>query len=602
MSEQERRPRAVCERYAPTLALLDDASTDPDARDAALDHLATCPWCQANQRLDTRIDRTLRHAFGAGAVLPLRTSDLLAAIGATREPAAMPRWATETRGETIRSVVYLGDFDDVRGFNRMSEQDERVSDGEPREQSERDGGGSVATSARRMAAIPSLRPERRRIGRQAMTLGFGATAVAVALIIVAVTLFGSRGRLAPARTAHASVTQTASAQRTIGAASFGPIVAISMDAPNDGWALGDATPQSSGSQGDSAAFYHYDGSNWRLAQVVKGFSVYAQEPASLKMLTTTDGWAFSDAPASVLHYDGRSWRPLTIAPDGAHVLALDMESPAEGWAAVQDPGNTPQTPLSFLHYDGQQWTRDAGVITLSGLDLNQLVITGISSSGGGDVWAVGYDAVLEPAQFSGAAPSVGLIFHRVGGVWQLMSRLNAPTMAGANIFPRGILMLGPTSGWIVGDSSQTTTTTEVGGSSVTMAATHALLLHYNGAHWTPISVSLSTPSDSDQLSQIVATAPDSVWVMATSNAQTILPNGVAFSGDVLHYDGMAWSEVKPSVTPTGVTSVTLTALSSGGDGTLWAIGMTSLPHSEGGFFCHYVGGAWQIVQPMTGGA
>ncbi|HET9111138.1 MAG TPA: hypothetical protein VFN78_09965, partial [Ktedonobacterales bacterium] len=598
MSEQQRRSRVVCERYASALALLDDASTDPDAREAALDHLAACPWCQADRAVDARLDRTLRRAFGACATSPLRTSDLLVAIGATSEPAAMPRWATDARGETIRSVVYLGDFDDVGGFSRMSEQDERVSDDELRGQSARDDGGSVATSARRMAAIPSLHPERRRIGRQAMTLGFGATAVAVALIVVAVTLFGSRGHLAPARTAHASATQTASAQRTIGA-SFGPIVAISMDASNDGWALGDATSRQAGPVDPVAALYHYDGSNWRLAQVVKGFSVYAEEPASLKMLSTTDGWAFSDAPGSLLHYDGTSWRPVTIAPNGARVLALDMESPTDGWAAAQGGDNM---PLNFLHYDGRQWTLDADVATPPGLDTNQLVISGISSSGGGDVWAVGYDAVQEPAQFSGVAPSVGLIFHRVGGVWQLASRLNAPTAAAANIFPRGILMLSPTSGWIAGDSSQTTTTTEVGGSSVTMAATHALLLHYNGAHWTPVSVPLSTPSGSDQLSQIVATAPDSVWVMATSNAQTILPNGVAFSGDVLHYDGTAWSEVRPSVTPTGVTSVMLTALSSGGDGTLWAIGMTSLPHSEGGFFCRYVGGVWQIVQPVTGGA
>ncbi|HET9110488.1 MAG TPA: hypothetical protein VFN78_06670 [Ktedonobacterales bacterium] len=599
MSEQERRPRAICDRYAPTLALLDDTSTDPDARDAALDHLATCPWCQADHALDARLDRALRHTFGARAASPLRTSDLLAAIGATREPATPPRWAVQGRGETIRSVVYLGDFDDVGGFGRMSEQDERASDdGEVNGQRAQEGSSPVATSARRMAAIPSLRPERRQMGRQAMTVGFGATVVAVALIVVAVTLFGSRGR-APARTAHASATRTASAQRTVvGAASFGPIVAISMDMADDGWAIG-ATQPSNGSRDDSAVFYHYDGSNWRLAQVVKGFSIQSRYvSSSIKMLSPTDGWVFSDTSNTVLHYDGTSWRQVTIAPNGGRVMALDMESPAGGWAAVQGPGNTPQDALSFLRYDGQQWTRDAGVITLSGLDLNQLVITGISAATEGDVWAVGY-AFAPPPQGTGTEAAVGLIFHRVGGVWQLASRLNAPTMAVANIFPRGILMLSPTSGWIVGDSSQIMTTNEVGGSSITMTETHALLLHYNGVQWAPVSAPLSTPSDSDQLSQIVATAPDSAWVMVTSNAQTILPNGVAFGGDVLHYDGTAWSEVRPSVLPTGVSSVTLTALSSGGDGTLWAVGMTGLPHSEGGFFCHYVGGAWQVVQPVT---
>ncbi|HZC04926.1 MAG TPA: hypothetical protein VE338_04735 [Ktedonobacterales bacterium] len=615
MSEQERRPRMACERYAPTLALLDDASTDPDARAAALDHLAGCVWCRADQRVDNQIDDALRRAFGpasAPSASPLHTSDLLAAIGATSEPAAtplaMPRWASaRPTGDAIRSVIYLGDFDDVGGFDRMSDQDERDSDGAGNGQPTREDSGSVATSARRMAAIPSLRPApRRQVGRQAMTLGFSATAVAVALIVVAVTLFGSRGR-APTRTAHAgaSATQTARAQRAAGAAgaaSLGPIVAISMDAPNDGWALGDATPQSANGEVESiAALYHYDGATWTLKQRVKGFPIIGSGPASLTMLSPSDGWAFT-APGHLIHYDGTAWHPITISIAGGtiapHVLAFDMVSSTEGWAAVQGVG---QTPLSFLRYDGQQWKRDASAISLTGLTLNPLTITGISAASRDDVWAVGY-AFARPPQGTGNDAIVGLIFHRVGGVWQVATRLNAPTTNVANLVPRGILMLSPTSGWIVGDSDQVVTSTQVGGSTITANITHSLLLHYDGVRWAPVSVPLSTPSDSDQLSQIIATGPDSVWVMATSNAQTILPSGVAFSGDVLHYDGTAWSEVRPSVTPTGVSSVMLTALSSGGDGTLWAVGLTGLVHSEGPFFCRYAGGAWQIATPVTSGS
>src|SRR6185312_10150861 len=126
----------------------------------------------------------------------------------------------------IRKVIYFGDFDG--GFDRMSEQDERDS-------------GAHAPSGRKMAGIPSLRPgpRERRMSRQRWAVAFGATAAAVALIVVVAVPFATRARppATPPRTAHAAATQTASAQALAAAAALGPVVAVSMDSPTDGWAI-----------------------------------------------------------------------------------------------------------------------------------------------------------------------------------------------------------------------------------------------------------------------------------------------------------------------------------------------------------------------------
>lgn len=491
----------------------------------------------------------------------------------------------------------------------MSEQDAHASDGEVSGADARDGsGGSVTTSARRMAAIPSLRPERRRLGRQAMTLGFGATAVAVALIVVAVTLFGSRGHLAPSRTAHASATQTTGAQRATSSVSLNSVAAISMDASNDGWALGDATsPSATSSQDSVAALYHYDGSQWRLAQLVKGFSIYTgYAPATIKMLSPTDGWVFSDTDSFVLHYDGTSWRQVKITLDGGAiapiVLALDMVSPTEGWAAVQGAGNTPQGAVSFLRYDGQQWTRDAGVISLPGSNGPPPVITGISALLGGDVWAVGY-IIAPPPQGTGTDANVGLIFHRIGGVWQLVSKLNAPTTSVDNVVPSGILMLSPTIGWIIGESDQYQTN-----SNGTFVNSHALLLHYDfsktGTRWVPVTPPIEFPTVGDHLNQVIAAGPNDVWVSGSTTSENIV-SGVSVNGLLLHYDGAHWTQLTPTLLltssgSTGFTRVGLNTIALTPDGVLWAAGGIAKSDQNGmgsPFFCHDVGGQLVIDTP-----
>ncbi|HEX8732915.1 MAG TPA: hypothetical protein VF725_12745, partial [Ktedonobacterales bacterium] len=204
MSEREDASRAACARFAATLAMLDAPDLDTAERAAALAHLAICPRCQADQAADARLAANLRATFGAAAPASFRTADLLAAIGATSEPAP-PRWATQTTHDAIRSVRYLGDFEETRGKDPMND----------RERPTPSSRGAGTSAPARKPATPSLRGSDTRLGWSRWTTPFATVAVALVVIVVAATLFSLRGRPSGgtgSNSTHANATATALAQ------------------------------------------------------------------------------------------------------------------------------------------------------------------------------------------------------------------------------------------------------------------------------------------------------------------------------------------------------------------------------------------------------
>jgi hypothetical protein len=604
MSEQERRSYEACDHYAPLLAMLDDLPEQSetfgaDERAAAREHLAGCAHCQADQRAFAQLDHSLRRAFGPAVASPLHTSDLLATIGATREPAAPARAATRPRRGAIRSVIYLGDFDG--GFDRMSEHDERGAG--------RDDTGTQAAPARKMAAIPSLRPgpRERVMGRQRWAAAFGATAAAVALVVVVAALFATHARPPAMRTAaHGAATQTAGAKsHQAGAATPGQMAAVAMDSPTDGWALGDATgPQPGSVQTSVSALYHFDGAQWTLKQRVKGFSAFGAPGGTLTMLSANDGWAFT---GNLLHYDGVAWRPatLTVAGDAvANLMAFEMISPTQGWAvAYLNNGSSTQV---FLRYDGSQWSVDKSSVALpADLDPATLKITHIAAAPGGDSWAIGWAFVRQPTATNNdqgnPGPQVGLIFHRVNGGWRLATQVSLPSGV-TSMLLNDLLMTSPTSGWIVGQISKNATM--IGGGKTTI--TQPLLLRYDGVSWTAVPAPPDVTTNDDTLQQIVASGPDNIWVNAQTNGATIGPNGASVSATFLHYDGKAWSEVTPTFTVNAATSASVASIGLTSSGQLWAVGsivaIQNQQASVSPLFCLYANGAWSVVTPVASGA
>jgi hypothetical protein len=305
----------------------------------------------------------------------------------------------------------------------------------------------------------------------------------------------------------------------------------------------------------------------------------------------------------VLRYDGTTWKPETITAVGnqqiAQLLALDVVSPTQGWAVARLSSDSPQGALGFLRYDGQQWTVESASFSLPrGLDLNTLNIARISAASGGDAWAMGWASGFSTPNTQTNPPQVGLIFHRANGVWRLEHQVGLPSGATSMQF-NDILMTGPNSGWIVGQTTESKT--QIGGGVTTVL--QPLLLRYDGSGWASVPAPADVIMNDDTLQQIVETGPDNIWVVVNTNGSTIGSNGVAVSATFLHYNGKIWSEVTPTLTVSGVTSVSVSSIGLAPDGQLWAVGATETVQNQQGsvgpFFCLYANGAWGVVTPVA---
>lgn len=579
MSERNGASHDACERFAPTLAMLDAPGLDPTERAAALAHLAGCARCQADQAAYAQMDAALRATFGAQAASPLRTAELLAAIGATHEPAPAPHPASQTTQSTIRSFVDLGAFGDTGGKDTVNDFGRQ-------------------TPAHRPAPIPSLRTDTRP-GWSRWTISFGAMAMTLIVIVVAVTLFNMRPHPSGATSAtHASATQTAQAQSHTGAPIGGVVMAVSMDSPTDGWAIGlpgsagtYPTPAGGNAPSSVALFYHYNGSAWAQEAPIGGFQFVNPSGLYLKMLSPTNGWAF-DGDQLLLHYDGTAWRAAPITISGVshvHIQAIDMVTPSQGWAAVYIGGKT-----RFARFDGTRWTIEPIINLPPDVNASQLTISSITATPKGDVWAVG----IAPASpvYPAPTPGVGLVFHHVNSEWWVTAALNnTPAPAGMN--PLGISMTSSTSGWIVGNMYRFKTTTE-GTNTVMQAA----LLHYNGASWTSVPGALKQITAATNLQHLAATGPNNIWVEVSTTAGTVSPSGLSINGVFLHYDGKSWTTVTPSLSLNGATAVLMTSVSPLPDGTLWGAGsVTTQGGDSSALFFHYTQGAWSAVTPVASG-
>ncbi len=553
MSEQRNTRRALCEQFAPLLAALDFSETNTLADTAemaeARAHLAGCPYCQADQRDYAALDGAVRSAYGPAAMAPFHTANLLAAIGATSEP--QPRRA----GDPIRSVRYLKDFDDTEGHTTMPDTEERAPNG---------------------AARPSVRPSRGAgFRRQALTLGVSATAAAIILVVVAVSLFGAHWRPTGAHLTHG----TASAV-SLPSGAAAAIVSISMDSPTDGWALGDATLNPTGvPTGVGVAFYHYDGQAWRLTQRIDGMSVYGT-PARIQAFSFTNAWAIISGSQQtgdqLYHYDGTSWKPAPITiTSGERLVQLEgfqMTAPTEGWAAAYLTGGAAGAgALAFLHYDGQRWTVEQNVYAPSGIDLRSIVITGFSTLPG-VVWAVGYDNNSQ----QGYNPPIALTFHRLNGIWSGFQQLNAQAMgtAGNGALVTGVLSPSPNSVFAIGATSQATTQRD----GSTMVDTAGRIWSYSakntpmGGWWSPVNVSLAAPYRVQEFTQAQATSDHDIWVAGLGAGATLYPSGFQSNALLLHYDGSSWIQVKPTVDIDKVGTGYITTIGLAPNGDLWAAG------------------------------
>jgi hypothetical protein len=151
-----------------------------------------------------------------------------------------------------------------------------------------------------------------------------------------------------------------------------PLLSISLDSAQDGWAVGLA-----------GTLVHYDGTRWSIRP---GPTHLTQNLLSIKMLSAQNGWAVGSS-GTILHYDGKQWIDMQ-SPTTLDLHSIAFTSPKEGWAV----GNSG----TILHYHDGRWDLLHPVPTSQTLN----AITMLSADEG---WIVG---------------NQGTILHDRNGSWE----------------------------------------------------------------------------------------------------------------------------------------------------------------------------------------
>lgn len=301
------------------------------------------------------------------------------------------------------------------------------------------------------------------------------------------------------------------------------VVSIAMVSASDGWAIAEPTPT-------SAVLVHYTGGRWTLS----GDPYEGVELTDISMDAHNDGWAVGgnadQVTGVVLHYSDGRWDSVPTPPisfDGIRVWAFSPSQalvlaslPSEQsallrydngvWTETNSPrGITDMSVLSaddvwatcvdshILHEQGGRWTTYTIGGQVSELGTQPLSIHMLSDSDG---WAAGLTNV---------SPQ-GMFLVRFDG--QTWTRVQGPAASGPTEI-HSIAMVSPTEGWAGGDLLNST-------------GTEAVLLHDVKGRWetTP------TPS-SGGIGEIVMVSATEGWAAVAGDPVVGL----------LHYQNGRWT-------------------------------------------------------------
>jgi len=312
----------------------------------------------------------------------------------------------------------------------------------------------------------------------------------------------------------------------------------------------------------------------------------------VSVLSASDAWAVGDG-ATVLHWDGTSWAPVTIPnlPVGAFLSAVDALSRSDVWAAGYGfAQGGPETTL-IVHWNGTAWTRVPSPGSFSYPLFPE--VDGLSMDSASDGWVVGRvqnnktgiskpltlhwngtswarvtssaasffngvvsvsptDATAVGADRAGGVPAA---FHWNGSTWTLAAALPPPPGVPASDLagPYGLSASSATNMWTVG------------GHITSTAGVTNLAWHWNGTRWTVGSMPLVTDLGSGVIAEAAIT-PANVWAVGwrnTTNAQATVS---------AHWNGTNWTRVAtPSPGGTDETSALL-GVAAAGTQNIWAVG------------------------------
>ncbi len=508
-------PTPLCASFAGLLPVLDEPGIDAGAAAAARAHLATCPYCQRQRAAYEQLEVALRRYLGPSATPRPRTEDIMRTVLGDKDhlhepgdsnistpPTPLPDAPRPRRSRRVAfNLVALaaalvlallaGAF-----FSNLAHTHVTGPQNTPT---------AISTAPR--TPIPTSTPvllqgddtELNAVSMVSPAEGWAAGYINFTSHEVAVLMHDADGVWSEVQPGN------------------GRLVSISMDAANDGWAVG-----------DQGLMLHYNGLAWQRVTTPIQDSLTA-----VQMLSPSDGWLVSGS-GGIWHYNGRVWAAQPL-PGSLHagtqndvqLYGLSMLSTGEGWAVgIMQPKPAASAGMAgyarfssgqgftgvILHYKNGQWAVQQ--------TFSHAAIYSISMDSADDGWVVG-SAALDAGV---AAP---FLAHYTQGRWVQAANPLGNARSDIYGFTR-VAMVSAAEGWI------TTLTQDKSAIPV--------LLHYTGARWVSVSLPALPDTRTVTLSGIAMLSAAEGWVVgaryATPQAGSSVSKVVPL---LLHYLDGAWS-------------------------------------------------------------
>ena len=336
----------------------------------------------------------------------------------------------------------------------------------------------------------------------------------------------------PAPTCTVSSSVTPSPNASDYSNSLNDVAAISA---SDIWAVGSfGTP-----------LEHWNGASWSLANANAPLGTQLFSAAAV---ASADVWSVGSTPqtydqALAEHWDGAHWSVTsgTAVGTGSKLYDVAALAATDVWAAgsfFSPATNNWEQPL-VEHWNGASWS----VVPSPSIGTSS-VLRGVAALAPNDIWAVG-DTYTTQYQT--------LVLHWDGTNW---SRVSSP-----NVGPYGnalyrVTALAANDIWAVGEANNSGST---------------LTLHWDGARW---SVIPSPNSDNlyNILLDVAAVSSDDIWAVGRSTYAIPVGEDEEYHDVALlmHWDGAHWSLVasaQPNTSDNRRNGVTTLP-----DGTAWVVG------------------------------
>jgi hypothetical protein len=234
--------------------------------------------------------------------------------------------------------------------------------------------------------------------------------------------------------------------------------------------------------------------------------------------------------------------------DAMSLQSISMVSSSEGWAVGHISGS-PNTLL--LHYQQGQWTV---LPKPTGLD-DTSEFAAVSMVAADDGWALVSTPMWFDSRHRGFRPG-SLLLHYASGSWSIASPLLP--MGSGTYDPSALLMISATDGWATGEDKT---------------------LHYDGSAWREVAALSDKQLGGG--SSISAAGPNDIWI-------------ARLGGDIVHFDGTAWTEQRISL-PFGQQlpgSILLSGIAMISPSEGFAVG--GIGNSSSGVILHYTSGRWSV--------